>query len=231
MGLEIARDLGGRGCRIVLSYRHSRKPAQEAVQQLAGEGVEAWDLRCDTSNENSVLKAVRDIAKHAGGLGILVNLASIYERTPDGLDPGAQSWDAHMEANARSAYLLTLAAAPLMKKQGGGRIIHISDWTSASGRPRYRDYGPYYASKVAVKAVVESTALTFAPEVLVNAIAPGPILPPPDMSPRERKAVEKATPLGHWGGPAEIARAVVFLAETDFVTGETLRVDGGRHLY
>ena len=95
----------------------------------------------------------------------------------------------------------------------------------------YKGYTPYYVSKAALQGFVEALALEVAPEVLVNAIAPGPILPPPGLSDQEKRAVEDATPLKRWGGPEEIAKAALFLAETDFVTGETIRVDGGRHLY
>ena len=136
-----------------------------------------------------------------------------------------------MKTNAESAYLLSLAVAPWMKRAGTGRIVHIADWTSASGRPRYKAFTPYYVSKAAIQAVVEAMALELAPAVLVNAIAPGPILPPKGMTAREYKAVIQATPLARWGGAEEIAKAVRFLCQTDFMTGETIRVDGGRHLY
>jgi NAD(P)-dependent dehydrogenase (short-subunit alcohol dehydrogenase family) len=135
-----------------------------------------------------------------------------------------------MDANARSAFLFALHAAPAMRRAGGGRIVNVSDWLPASGRPRYRDYTPYYASKAAVTAITESLALELAPDILVNAVAPGPILAPPDLGAEEDEAVRRATPLGRWGGPDEIAKAVLFLIETDFVTGESIRVDGGRHL-
>ena len=230
MGLEISRALASRGCRIVLGFRHSRKPALETISALKAMGADAFDIRCDTTREKDVYTAVRAIQQHARKLDILINLSSAYEIAPIGKDRGGRLWNEHLDANAKSAYWLTLAAAPVMRKQGAGRIIHFSDWTSASGRPHYPDYAPYYVSKGAVKALVEAMALAWAPEVLVNAIAPGPILPPPGLSRKDYQAVIRSTPLRRWGGPAEIAKTVVFLAETDFITGETLRVDGGRHL-
>jgi len=118
-----------------------------------------------------------------------------------------------------------------MKKQGGGRIINFSDWISASGRPRYKEYLPYYVSKTGILGLTQGLALELAPDILVNAIAPGPILAPPDITPEEDEEVQKATPLKRWGGSIEIAKVVLFLIETDFVTGECIRVDGGRHLY
>src|SRR6185295_8979052 len=106
---------------------------------------------------------------------------------------------AHVSGNAKSAYQLTLAAAPWLRRSGEGRVVHISDWTSASGRPRYKDYSAYYVSKTAIKAVTETLALELAPKILVNAIAPGPMLPPKGLTAKEDKAVREATPLGHWG--------------------------------
>jgi NAD(P)-dependent dehydrogenase (short-subunit alcohol dehydrogenase family) len=117
-----------------------------------------------------------------------------------------------------------------MKAAGAGRIVNISDWLPISGRPRYRGYVPYYVSKAAVAALTQSLALELAPEILVNAIAPGPILAPPDFTAEETARVIEATPLARWGGADEIAKAVLFLIETEFVTGECIRVDGGRHL-
>ena len=118
-----------------------------------------------------------------------------------------------------------------MRCRGGGRIVNFTDWVARSGRPRYTGYLPYYVAKAGVLALTEGLALEVArDQILVNAIAPGPIVAPPGTSDEELRDVERATPLGRWGGEGEIARAVVFLCETDFVTGETIRVDGGRHV-
>jgi NAD(P)-dependent dehydrogenase (short-subunit alcohol dehydrogenase family) len=228
MGEAVAQALGAKGCHIVLTWRNSRKAAQQAVAALRYNGIHADEMRCDVSKESSIQQTIGAIGKKLMRLDIVVNLASIYEPTES--KDISKSWDAHLEANAKSAYMLTLAAAPLMKQSGGGRVVHISDWTSSSGRPRYPEYSAYYVSKSAVKAVTEVLALQLAPTILVNAIAPGPILPPKGISSQEEKAVRQATPLNKWGGAEEIAKAVMFLIETGFVTGETLRVDGGRHL-
>jgi NAD(P)-dependent dehydrogenase (short-subunit alcohol dehydrogenase family) len=118
-----------------------------------------------------------------------------------------------------------------MKQSGGARIINFADWLPVSGRPRYRGFVPYYSSKAAVVALTESLALELAPEILVNAIAPGPILEPPGLTPEENMAVIEATPLRRWGGAAEIAKTILFLVDSDFITGECIRVDGGRHLF
>ena len=155
-------------------------------------------------------------------------MASIYLSTPD---PNEADWSNIVDTNARSVFLFSTSAAPIMKQGGGARIINLADWLPASGRPRYRGFVPYYTSKAAVVALTESLALELAPEILVNAIAPGPILAPPDLTPEEDAEVIKATPLRRWGGAAEIAKTVIFLVDSDFITGECIRVDGGRHLY
>ena len=109
--------------------------------------------------------------------------------------------------------------------------MNFSDWLAKSGRPRYPGYLTYYVAKAGVMALTEALALELAPSnILVNAIAPGPILAPPETTDEESKAVEQATPLGRWGGEIEIAKAVLALLDSDFITGETIRVDGGRHV-
>ena len=119
-----------------------------------------------------------------------------------------------------------------MKKRGGGRIINFADWVVASARPRYPGYLAVLRRQGRREGADRRRSRSSSPrdQILVNAIAPGPILAPPDMSTEESDAVVKSTPLGRWGGEDEIAKAVMFLVESDFVTGETIRVDGGRHV-
>jgi NAD(P)-dependent dehydrogenase (short-subunit alcohol dehydrogenase family) len=230
MGAAVAEVLGQRGCRIVLTWRRSKLAAETTAQALKKTGISALAIQCDIAKPDSVRKALKTAVKRFGRLDVLVNLASIYERNELAKPGSLESWDDHVSGNAKAAFDLTLAAAPWLRQSGEGRVIHISDWTSASGRPRYLDYSAYYVSKSAIKALTEALALELAPQILVNAIAPGPMIPPEGLTRQEDRAVRKATPLGRWGGPQEIAKAVAFLVETDFVTGETIRVDGGRHL-
>jgi NAD(P)-dependent dehydrogenase (short-subunit alcohol dehydrogenase family) len=118
-----------------------------------------------------------------------------------------------------------------MRAAGGGRIINFSDWVARSGRPRYEGFLAYYVAKAGAIALTEALALELSRDnILVNAIAPGPIVAPPGTSDGERQAIADATPLGRWGGEDEIAKAVLALVDSDFITGETLRVDGGRHV-
>jgi NAD(P)-dependent dehydrogenase (short-subunit alcohol dehydrogenase family) len=118
-----------------------------------------------------------------------------------------------------------------MRRVRGGRIINFSDWVSRSGRPRYPGFLTYYVAKAGVIALTEGLALELAADqILVNAIAPGPIAAPDGTTAKVFAQVEKATPLGRWGGELEIAKTVLALVDSDFITGETIRVDGGRHL-
>src|SRR4051795_9263888 len=112
-----------------------------------------------------------------------------------------------MDVDLRAAFLCARAAVPHMRRSGGGRIINFSDWVAASGRPRYRGFVPYYVAKAGAIALSEALALELAGDnILVNAIAPGPILAPPGTSAEESDKVEQATPLGRWGGEIEIAK-------------------------
>ena len=230
IGRTVAEELARRGCHIALTYRGSRQSADETVERVRGLGARGLAVRADLSDPAGPAGAVAAVRGGLGRLDILVCMASLYEKTPlERLDEAA--WRANLDVNLRSAYLLALEAAPLMRSRGAGRIVNFADWLPVSGRPRYKHYLPYYVSKAGIIGLTESLALELAPAILVNAIAPGPILKPPGFSDAADRKVRKVTPLGRWGGPLEIARAVLFLIETEFVTGETLRVDGGRHLY
>jgi NAD(P)-dependent dehydrogenase (short-subunit alcohol dehydrogenase family) len=227
IGQAVAQALAERGCALALIYRGSREAAEQSATAARNAGVRAIVIRADATDEAQVAAAVSEAARSLGGVDILINMASTYIKTPS---PGAAEWSGAMDANAKSAFLFATHAAPIMKARGAGRIINFSDWLPVSGRPRYQGYTPYYAAKAAVAALTESLALELAPEILVNAIAPGPILAPPDFSAEQNARVIEATPLGRWGGAGEIAKAVLFLIETEFVSGECIRVDGGRHL-
>jgi NAD(P)-dependent dehydrogenase (short-subunit alcohol dehydrogenase family) len=230
IGRAVAVALAKRGADVAMTYRKSKKSAEEAVARARDMGVRGLAVRADLTNEADLGNAIKKVSRAFGGLDILVNMASIYEKAAlKNLD--SKIWRKNLAANLECAYLLSLKCAPIMKRRGGGRIIHFSDWVSASGRPRYKDYIPYYVSKTGIIGLTEALALELAPEILVNAVAPGPILAPLELSAKEKNAVQRVTPLGRWGGPEEIAKAVLFLIETDFVTGECIRVDGGRHLF
>lgn len=230
MGDAIAETLATLGADVALTYRASEAAAERAAAAARRRGRRGLTLRADLADPAACRDAVEAAAATFGRLDVVVNLASTYRATPlDALD--AAQWDQQMAVDLRASFLVSMAAVPHMRAAGGGRIINCSDWIAASGRPRYPGYVPYYVAKAGVKALTEALALELAPDrILVNAVAPGPIVAPPGMSAEESAAVEQATPLGRWGGEAEVAKAVAFLCQSDFVTGETVRVDGGRHL-
>jgi NAD(P)-dependent dehydrogenase (short-subunit alcohol dehydrogenase family) len=228
IGQVVAHSLAAHGCDLALVYRGSREAAEASAKAAVNTGVRAITIRADATDEDQIATAVKETHRALGRIDILLNMASIYLSTPD---PNEEDWSNTFDANARSVFLFSTSAAPIMKQSGGARIINFADWLPVSGRPRYRGFVPYYSSKAAVVALTESLALELAPEILVNAIAPGPILAPPGLTPEESIEVMKATPLRRWGGAAEIAKTVLFLVNNDFITGECIRVDGGRHLY
>lgn len=230
IGAGIARELAERGADIALSYNRSKLEAEECVAAVTAGGRRSAMIRADLSRSADCYALVDQTVAALGGLHILINMASVYvRRSFDELTE--EDWDANLDVDLKAAYLCARAAVPHMTAAGGGRIINFSDWLPRSGRPRYQGYLPYYVAKGAVISLTEALALELsAANILVNAIAPGPILAPPDTTDAELEAVEKATPLGRWGGEIEVAKAVLMLIESDFITGETIRVDGGRHV-
>jgi len=230
IGAEIARAAAARGADVALTFNRSREEAERAARDVRAAGRRATLIGADLADPLACRAAVAQAADELGGLDVLVNMASVYRQTPfDELT--AVDWDLSLNVDARAAFLCARAAVPFMRARGGGRIVNFSDWVAASRRPRYKGYLPYYVAKTAVIGLTEALALELAADgILVNAVAPGPILPPPDLGEEESRAVIEATPVGRWGGEAEIVKAVLALVESDFITGETIRVDGGRHV-
>jgi NAD(P)-dependent dehydrogenase (short-subunit alcohol dehydrogenase family) len=230
IGSVVATELARGGADIALVYRQSRAEAEETAAAVRGLGRRALLLQGDLQDPEACERIVDGTVDAFGRLDVLVNMASVY-RSKSFDELTVADWDASLDIDLRSAWLCARAAAPHMRRLRGGRIINFSDWTARSGRPRYIGYVPYYVAKAGVVALTEALALELASDqILVNAIAPGPIVAPEGASDEEFAAVERVTPLGRWGGEAEIAKAVLALVDSDFVTGETIRVDGGRHL-
>jgi NAD(P)-dependent dehydrogenase (short-subunit alcohol dehydrogenase family) len=230
IGAVVASELARGGADIALTYRRSRAEAEETADSLRALGRRVFLVQADLTQPESCDRVVDDTVNALGRLDVLVNMASLYVRKP--LDElTVEDWDNQLAVDARAAWLCARAAVPHMRRSRGGRIINFGDWVARSGRPRYTGYLPYYVAKAAVIALTEALALELAADqILVNAIAPGPIVAPEDTSDEEFAGVERATPLGRWGGEVEIAKAVLALIDSDFITGETIRIDGGRHL-
>jgi NAD(P)-dependent dehydrogenase (short-subunit alcohol dehydrogenase family) len=230
IGQVVAQRLAEHGADVVASYRGSKAEADATVADVQARGRRAISVAADVSRSLDCGNLLAAALNAFGRVDGLVNMASVYSSTPfDQLTE--DGWDKDLTVNLKSAYLCARAAIPAMRAGGGGRIVNFADWLARSGRPNYPGFVSYYVAKAGVVALTEALALELAADqILVNAIAPGPILAPPDMSEEEATEVARATPVGRWGGADEIAKAVLSLLETDFITGETVRVDGGRHL-
>ena len=230
IGVTVATRLASLGVDVALSYNRSREEAEAAAEHVRRAGRSATVAQADLTRPSEVERLVDGTAARFGRLDILINMASVYRRTPfDALTD--EDWTRTLDVDLSAAWRLSRAAVPHLRAAGGGHVVHFSDWIAASGRPRYAGYLPYYVAKRAVIGLTEALALELAADgILVNAVAPGPIMPPPDLDAGEIEAVEQETPAGRWGGPEAIADAVVGVLQSDFITGETIRVDGGRHL-
>ena len=230
IGAAVAAELARRGAHVSLAYRRSADAADQAASAVRQHGRQALVTQADLSDAAACRRLVDATVETFEQLHVVINMASTYLSTPfDELS--ADDLDLALRVDVTGTFLCSLAAVPHMRSAGGGRIVNFSDWVAASRRPRYPGFLPYYVAKSAVIGLTEALALELASDsILVNAIAPGPIRPPAEMGSDEVDKVSEATPLGRWGGDQEIVKAVVSLVESDFVTGETIRVDGGRHL-
>lgn len=229
IGAVVGSELARLGADVAFSYRSSVDEAGRAADAVRAHGRRATTMEVDLTQGAECRALVEHTVSSLGRLDILVSMASRYGQRPfDALED--DDLQRSLDVDLLSTYHCARAAVPHMRS-GGGRIVNFADWLVSSGRPRYPGYLPYYVAKAAVVALTEALALELADaDILVNAIAPGPIVAPPDLDDEERAAVTRSTPLGRWGGEIEIAKAVIALVETDFMTGETIRVDGGRHL-
>jgi len=226
VGRVIALAFAAKGARIAAHYNTSAGEARKLVAGVKSlSGADADIFRANLLDPEAPRKLADAVARRFGGLDILINSASLYERTPFA-SATAEDWDRHMAVNARAPYLLAQACAPWLKRSGEGSVINIADW--AGHRP-YADFGPYCASKAALLCVNKLLAKSLAPEVRVNAILPGPVLAPESMGEGEKKKVAEATLLKRLGTPEAVARACLYLSESaDYSTGAELTVDGGR---
>lgn len=230
IGGAIAVALAERGHDVALAYHTSHDAAEQAAARVRSLGRRAVTLDADLASADACRALVARTVDALGRLDALVLAASQFVRVPfDALDVAA--WDAALAVDLHASFFCAQAAAPHLRASRG-RIVLFSDWVAASGRPRYRGYTPYYVAKRGVIALGEALALELAPDgVRVHTVAPGPIVPVAGSTEAEQAAAMAATPLGHWGGEEEVARRVVDLLGSAFITGETVRLDGGRHLH
>ena len=226
LGRALACALASAGADVAVHYRSNAAGAQDTAARIRATGRRAVLVQADLTDAEQAVRVLTGAQAALGGLDLLVNSAAIFERTPLETMTVAD-FDRHMAANARSVYVLTLAAGRAMKAAGSGDIVNLA---CVSAERPYPAYVPYSASKAAVVNLTRGFAKVLAPEVRVNAIAPGPILPAASEAPGQGEQAVKATLLERWGSPDDIVGALLFFLRATYVTGFTLAVDGGRSI-
>ncbi len=223
LGRAIALAAAENGADVAITYRQSEREARAVVRELARHGVEALAVGCDVADEQSVREMVKEVAKELGGIDVLVNNAATYETVEFEKITMAQ-WDAAFASNARGPFLVSRAALPYLKKRKG-RIVNMG---SLGGLRPWASHVHYCSSKAALHMLTKVMAKALAPDIAVNAVAPGMIDLGEKSAAAFMKKMAKQTPMRRNGSAADIAAAVMFFATAPkFITGQVLVVDGG----
>jgi len=223
LGRAIALAAAENGADVAITYRESEREARAVVGELARHGVEALAVGCDVADEESVREMVKEVANELGGIDVLVNNAANYE-TVEFEKITVTQWDAMFASNARGPFLVSRAALPYLRKRRG-RIVNMG---SLGGLRPWAAHAHYCSSKAAVHMLTKAMAKALAPEIAVNAVAPGTIDLGEKSAAAFMKKMAKQTPMRRNGTAADIAAAVMFFATAPkFITGQVLAVDGG----
>lgn len=226
IGRETALELARRGAHVAIHYR-SDEPGAKETQALAREaGVQAELFRAELTDAGEVNALFVDLAKRFGGLDILVNNASVFDQA-DFEESTPELWNAQMDSNARAPFFVAQHAAKLMSGRGHGKIVNLVD---VAGEMVWPGYLAYSVSKAALIAINRGLAKALAPSIQVNGVAPGPVLFPEYYTQDQKHLAVERTLLKRAGSARDIVNAVIFLIENDYITGEVIHVDGGRHL-
>jgi pteridine reductase len=227
VGRAIVLELASHDYRVVVHANTSLDEAQRLVAELKAQGHEAAAFGADLRNEDATRTMIDRATRHFGRLDALVNNAAIWWPTPLAT-VSADDVRRFFETNAVGTFICCQHAGQIMAAQSeGGAIVNIGDW--AVRRP-YRDYSAYFISKGTIPTLTRMFAVELAPQVRVNAVLPGPVMLPDEMSSDERQAAIAGTLLRREGRPENVAHAVLFFLKNDFVTGACLPVDGGRSI-
>jgi len=223
LGRAIALSAAENGANVAITYRQSAREARSAVKELAQRGADALAVRCDVTDESSVREMVEEVASELGGIDVLVNNAANYE-TAEFDELTVAQWDAIFASNTRGPFLVSQAALPYLRKRRG-RIVNMG---SLGGLRPWATHAHYCSSKAAVHMLTKVMAKALAPEIAVNAVAPGMIELGEKAAASFMNKMAKQTPMQRNGTAADIAAAVVFFATAPtFITGQVLAVDGG----
>ena len=229
VGKAITLMLANAGANVVVNYNSSGEAAEETLTEVKALGVEGLAVQCDVSDYASVGQMSQRIVEHFGGVDIIINGASLFGKTPfpvtqaDGID----LWHTITRISIDGAFYVCNALVPSMQARGGGAIVNIVDLSLWQA---WRNFTAHAVGKAGLWALTRQLALELAPAIRVNAVAPGLVLPPPNYSPEQMAESAKQVPLHQWGSPQDVAQAVRYLLEADFVTGEVLVVDGGQQI-
>lgn len=227
VGSGLALAFAARGATVAVHYRSSASEAEQVVAQITQAGRKAQSFRADLEHVAEIERMVAEVLAKFGRLDILVNSASIFLRRPIE-EVTERDWDLNMATNLKAPFFLAQAAAPAMRRAGAGKIINIGDF--AGIRP-YNNYLPYTVSKSGLIGLTRALAKALAPEIQVNCVALGPVLAPEEYGADEVARMAAGTLVKKMGSPKDVVAAVMFLCEgTDFATGSTLLLDGGRLL-
>ena len=225
VGRALAVALGARGMHVIVHYHTSSAGAEETAHRITRAGGSAELLRADLGSTSDAERLVDDAVAVRGSLDVLVNSAAIMLRTPLG-ETTVGEWDAMFALNLRAPYFLSQRAAPALRAARGS-IVNIADLAAFETWPGYVPHG---ITKSAIVQMTRSLARVLAPEVRVNAIAPGVVLLPDGWSEADAERLRATTPLGRIGSPEDVVGAMLYLLDAAFVTGEVIIVDGGRHV-
>ena len=225
IGRALAVALGERGLRVAVHHHQSADGAAETVAEIRDTGGDAYVVRADLRDVAAVERLVDGVAERGDGLDVLVNSAAVMERTPVGTVTPAQ-WDDMFALNLRAPFFLAQRAAPHLAR-ARGCVVNIADLAAFETWPAYVPHG---ISKAGVVQMTRALARVLAPDVRVNAIAPGAVLLPDDWDESSGERLAETTPLRRLGAPHDVVTAMLYLLDAQFVTGETIVVDGGRHV-
>lgn len=225
VGKAITLMLAKAGANVVINYHTSAAQAEATAEEIRAIGTKPLIIQADIADYSQVKAMAGQVKIWFGGIDILVNSADRWEKSPfpsEDIGP----WERIIGTGVNGPYYVTNAFAPLMLERGGGAIVNIVDLSAWEAWPNFTAHA---VAKSALAAMTRQFAIELGPTIRVNAVAPGPVLPPPDYSQAQIESVAARTLLNRWGSADDVAQAVRFLIEADYISGETIRVDGGEH--
>lgn len=227
LGRAIAIALADRGAILAIHYRTSGTEAEAVAAEIQRAGGHARCFAANLENVDEIERMIAEVVAAFGQIDVLVNSASVFVRKAFE-EISEHDWDTNLDINLKAPFFLSQFASAAMRRNGAGKIINLGDW--AGIRP-FKNYVPYSISKAGLIGLTRALAKALAPEVQVNCIALGPVMPPDDYDAAEIERLRKTTLTQRLGTFEDVVRAVIFLCEgTDFATGSTLMLEGGRLL-